>query len=63
MRLDSITLQERSVVASLCNGMLNTNDIILRAVLVLDSQELNFVAWNRAIRAREQFFRSDHCTE
>lgn len=43
--------------------MLNTNDIILRAVLVLDSRDLNFEAWNKAIHTREQFFRSRQCAE
>ena len=63
MRLDSSTLQEDSIVSSLCNGILSIDDIILRAVLVLDSQDLNFAAWNKAIRAREQFFRSGHSVE
>lgn len=38
-------------------------NIILRAVLVLDAQDLDFAAWNKAIRAREQFFLSENRTE
>jgi len=56
MRLNSIASQEHNFVSSLFNGILSTHDVILRAVLVLDSQDLNFVAWNKAIRVREQLF-------
>ena len=62
-RLNSSTLQERSFVSSLFNGILSDPNIILRAVLVLDSQDLNFVAWNKAIRTREQFFLSKNRAE
>jgi hypothetical protein len=55
-------LQERKVVSSLCNGILSGNDIVLRVVLLLDSQDLNFVAWNKAIRAREQLLRDQSTT-
>lgn len=60
MRLNSSTLQEKNFGSS---RQLSTHDTILRAVLVLDSQDLNFVAWNKAIRARERFFRSENRAE